>query len=278
MAKDNKTSKTARVMNLLSKKADPTPGESTVEAPAPAPPVPPIVTSMAPDAAVSVQIKNALEDALESELGPQQPAPAQAAPPVEEAAPVQAAAPAVETAPVQAAAPAVETAPVQAAAPVVEPAPVQAAPPAVEAAPVQAVAPVVESAPVQAAAPAVETAPVQAAPPVEETAPPSPVLEGPAIWKQPIKPIDPGYINVMQVLVEEKAPKYIKMFGLCQCARCLEDVKALTLNHLPSKYVVLEQGDLIPRLTVYEGQFSSDVTAQLLQACKLVMERPHHGR
>lgn len=218
MAKDNKTSKTARVMNLLSKKADPTPGEAAVEAPAPAPPVPPIVTSMAPDAAVSVQIKNALEDALESELGPQQPAPAQAAPPA------------------------------------------------------------VETAPVQAAAPAVETAPVQAAPPVEETAPPSPVLEGPAIWKQPIKPIDPGYINVMQVLVEEKAPKYIKMFGLCQCARCLEDVKALTLNHLPSKYVVLEQGDLIPRLTVYEGQFSSDVTAQLLQACKLVMERPHHGR
>ena len=242
MAKDNKTSKTARVMNLLSKKADPTPGESTVEAPAPAPPVPPIVTSMAPDAAVSVQIRNALEDALESELGPQQPAPTQAAPPAVEAAPVQTAAPAVETAPVQAAAPAVETAPVQ------------------------------------TAAPAVETAPVQAAPPVEETAPPSPVLEGPAIWKQPIKPIDPGYINVMQVLVEEKAPKYIKMFGLCQCARCLEDVKALTLNHLPSKYVVLEQGDLIPRLTVYEGQFSSDVTAQLLQACKLVMERPHHGR
>ena len=266
MAKDNKTSKTARVMNLLSKKADPTPGEAAVEAPAPAPPVPPIVTSMAPDAAVSVQIRNALEDALESELGPQQPAPAQAAPPVEEAAPVQTAAPAVETAPVQAAAPAVETAPVQAAAPAVETAPVQAAPPAVE------------TAPVQAAAPVVETAPVQAAPPVEETAPPSPVLEGPAIWKQPIKPIDPGYINVMQVLVEEKAPKYIKMFGLCQCARCLEDVKALTLNHLPSKYVVLEQGDLIPRLTVYEGQFSSDVTAQLLQACKLVMERPHHGR
>ena len=82
MAKDNKTSKTARVMNLLSKKNDP--AAAANDAPeaaapaAPAAPVPPIVTSMAPDAAVSVKIKNALEDALENELGsaaPEVPAP-----------------------------------------------------------------------------------------------------------------------------------------------------------------------------------------------------------
>ena len=89
---------------------------------------------------------------------------------------------------------------------------------------------------------------------------------------------DVSYTNIMEVLVEEKAEKYVKMFGLCSCERCMEDVKAYTLNHLPSKYVVLEQGDLIPRLTVYEGKLSSDITAQLLQACKVVMERPHHGR
>ena len=58
----------------------------------------------------------------------------------------------------------------------------------------------------------------------------------------------------------------------------MEDVKAFTLNHLPSKYVVLEPGDRIPRLTVYEGKYSSEITAQLLQACKAVMERPHHSR
>ncbi|MDE6589720.1 MAG: late competence development ComFB family protein [Oscillospiraceae bacterium] len=55
-------------------------------------------------------------------------------------------------------------------------------------------------------------------------------------------------------------------------------MKAFTLNHLPSKYVVLEPGDRIPRLTVYEGKYSSEITAQLLQACKAVMERPHHSR
>lgn len=216
MAKDNKTSKTARVMNLLSKKTDPAVEETAGTPAAPAAPVPPIVTSMAPDAAVSVQIKNALEDALESELGVSRPAPD----PVPEPAPEPAAAPDPQPEPVRQSAP--------------QPEP-------------------------------------QPAPQDEDDD-----LE--PHFKEPLVPENPGYINVMQVLVEEKAPKYVQMFGLCQCERCLADVKAYTLNHLPSKYVVVERGDLIPRLTVYEGKLTSDVTAQLLQACKVVMERPHHSR
>ena len=205
MSKNDKTSKTARVMNLLSKKTD---AAAPFQEPAPAAAVPPIVTSMAPDAAVSVQIKNALEDALEGELAPQQPVPQPEPKPQ----------PSLES----------------------EPQP--------------------ESAPT---APAGEP-PVPAAP------------EEPA--RQFLEPENPGYINVMQVLVEEKAPKYVQMFGLCTCKRCMEDVKAYTLNHLPPKYVVLEPNDRVPRLTVYEGKFSSDITAQLLQACKAVHETPHHSR
>ena len=151
MASKDKTSKTARVMNLLSKKPDPALAEAEEAADIPAAPVPPIVTSMAPDAAVSVQIRNALEDALEGELGAQQPA----AP-----APVQ---PDPSPAPVQ-------TAPVPAPEPDPEPIPAQ-------------------------------PEPVQAAPEPEAEPPaPEPVHEF-------IEPENPGYINVMQVLVEEKAPQ-----------------------------------------------------------------------
>ena len=220
MASKDKTSKTARVMNLLSnKKAETAPEEAAGETAAPTSPTPPIVTSMAPDAAVSVQIKNALEDALEGELeAAAGPAPA----------PVQEEAPAPQPQP--------------------EPEPVREEVPAPQPEP--------ESAPVQMEAPA----------------------EDGRKWEDHAFPTYPGYINVMQILVEEKAPKYVEMFGLCSCERCMEDVKALTLNHLPSKYVVLEPGDLVPRLTVYENKFSSDITAQMLHACKLVMEHPHHSR
>ena len=89
---------------------------------------------------------------------------------------------------------------------------------------------------------------------------------------------DITYVNVIHTLVEEKAPRYIKMFGLCTCKHCAADVKALTLNNLVPKYVVLSKRDTIPMLTVYEGRYSSTVTAQLTRACKVVMDNPHHGR
>ena len=225
-AKNDKTSKTARVMSLLSKKPDSAaPGEEAEAS------VPPIVSSMAPDVAVSSQIKNALEGALEDRTAPAQERPAPD--PVRQVEPE----------------------------PVPEPEPVQQIEPepAPEPEPVQHIEP----------EPAPEPKPVQH---TEPEAPPE------VRFQEPLHPLNPGYINVMQVLVEEKAPKYAQMFGLCSCDRCLEDVKALTLNNLPSKYVVLEPGDRIPRLTVYAGRFASDITAQLLQACKLVMAHPHHGR
>lgn len=86
------------------------------------------------------------------------------------------------------------------------------------------------------------------------------------------------YVNVMQTLVDEKAPKYMKMFGLCECPRCQADVKAIALNRLDPKYVVMPKDGVIPRLTLYEGQYSSAVIAQLLYACKVVMESPRHDR
>lgn len=205
-AKNDKTSKTARVMSLLSKKPDPAaPGGPAEEA------APPIVSPMAPDAAAASQIKNALEDALESSAQAQ---------------------------------------------PVSQPAP----------------APQPEPQPAPAPQPEPEPEPEPVPVPPEPQAPPE------VRFQEPLHPLNPGYINVMQVLVEEQAPRYVKMFGLCGCDRCMEDVKALTLNNLPSKYVVLEPGDRIPRLTVYEGRFASDITAQMLQACRLVMAHPHHDR
>lgn len=235
MASKDKTSKTARVMNLLSKKPD-----SVEEGePAAAAPVPPIVSSLAADDAVADQIKNALEGALEQEAGPvSDPVPPEPT--------------AQET----------------------EPDPAQ--PPAVSAPEAEAALPPEPAGDTPSPDPQPE--PAASAEPEPQPTPAADFGSSSSAPGSFTVPASPGYINVMQVLVEEKAPKYVKMFGLCQCQRCLEDVKALTLNHLPPKYVVLEQGDMIPRLTVYEGRYSSDITAQLLHACKVVMQTPHHNR
>ena len=115
------------------------------------------------------------------------------------------------------------------------------------------------------AQPEPEPAPVQE-PPTPQPKPPAPPAE------------DISYTNIMQTLVEEKAPRYIKMFGLCTCKHCEADVKALTLSNLVPKYVVLSKQDMIPMLTVYEGRYSSTIIAQLTRSCKTVMDHPHHGR
>lgn len=146
-------------------------------------------------------------------------------------------------------------------------------PPAPPELPVQA-APELEPEPAPVPAPAPQPEPQPEPEPVPVSAPPASV---------PLTSAHPDeeateYINVMQYLVDEKAEKYVQMFGLCSCSRCLADVKALALNHLPPKYVVMGEGDRIPKLTFYEGRFSSDITAQLINACKQVMTRPHHTR
>lgn len=214
------TSKTAHVMNLISKnRENSAPDAAGAEAAAAAeagarqvsaPAAPPVISSLSSDAAVSAQIKSALEDVLENE--PARTPPAAPEPP----------APVVEAAP--------------------EPVPEPAAP-----APEPVPEPVAEQAP---------AAPDDAAD----------------------NSLEFTYVNVMQVLVEEKAEKYVKMFGTCGCDRCMADIQALALNNLPPKYVVMDRRDTIPRLTFYEGKYSSDITAQILQACKTVMNRPHHNR
>ena len=124
-----------------------------------------------------------------------------------------------------------------------------------------------EPEPAPAPQPAAEEKPAAPVPPAAKAAPTPPAEDE-----------DLAYINVMQILVEEKAPRYIKMFGLCPCKHCQADVMALTLSNLVPKYVVLPKRDRIPMLTVYEGRFNSTIFAQLTRACKVVMDHPHHNR
>ena len=84
--------------------------------------------------------------------------------------------------------------------------------------------------------------------------------------------------NVTQALVEDKAEKYMKMFGMCTCNRCRIDVIALALSNLPAKYVVAKPKDMIPRLSMYEAKYSAAVITQVMKACKKVIELPHHKR
>lgn len=84
------------------------------------------------------------------------------------------------------------------------------------------------------------------------------------------------YYNITQALVEERAPKYMKMMGICMCPRCQADVKALALSNLTPKYIVMQPSQVTPMFSVYEGKFGAAVTAQIISACRVVQDRPRH--
>lgn len=286
--KGSRSSKTDHVLNLLSHPSTPEPQqpakqaanekapEETLPTSAPegntvphhdAPPreerrlTPPVLeVARANNEALEETIREALESALA--LDESEGAPAEEPTAVEEPAPVEESAPTETPIPVEESASAEEPAPVE------EPALVEESTPAETPAPIEEPAPVEEPAPAQEPAPAEE--PISNKLPTPE--------EAALIKPEEILPDESRFVNVMLPLVEEKLLKYVRMFHLCECPRCLADVKALALSHLPSKYVVLEGSTYTPMMSFYQAKFDSDVTAQVIHACKQVMEAPRHGK
>ena len=290
-SKESNSSKTAHVMNLLSRNratpaeaapreaaaqptetaVSPSPAPAPVEsAPQSVPPTSPIIASLSSDHAISSQIKDALASSLE-ELAESEPVAETPAAPVVKEAPQPEPVEETPTAPVVEEAPQPEPVAETPTTPVVEEVP---QPEPVAETPAE---PVVEEAPQPE--PVAETS---AEPVVEEATQPEPVAEMPAepVVEEPAaeKPAEDEVIcaNIMEILVERKAETYMELFGLCCCDRCKMDVQALALTELPAKYVVMGKNELPLRLSLYEGRMNTAITAQILRACKVVLAEPRH--
>ncbi len=125
----------------------------------------------------------------------------------------------------------------------------------------------------------------EASPQVLDTPPPTPSAPAPSapapspsVPEQASTELSDGaeLFNVMQLLVAEKLERYVKLFGLCSCPRCLADAEALALTRLPAQYAVFPP-DLLPtKLSVYRARYDSEITRQIIWACKSVMDSPRH--
>jgi len=85
------------------------------------------------------------------------------------------------------------------------------------------------------------------------------------------------YMNVIEVLVREQITSYIEKFNVCKCSRCVADVMALALSNLPPKYIVIENHEKIAQLlNFYDSKFSVAIMTELTKACLKVSESPRH--
>ena len=296
--KGGKSTKTAHVLNLLTAPGgadreavplpdDPEAGDTPAEA-AEAPEgtesaaasgrplTPPVLeVARANDEQISEQIRDALESelaaALEAELGGAS-APRTTAPPPAEPEPI----PALTPEPEPEAASAPEPAPAPQPVPEPQPEPVPAPQPVPEPQPEPATAPQPVPEPQPVPVPAPQPVPAPAPQPVPRTQP----EPAPQPAKEPARPPKQDWVvlNVMEKLVELKAPRYISMFGLCGCERCAADVRALTLTNLQPHYITVPRSEAHAMITIFESRFNSTIFAQLTRACKIVMDNPRHDR
>ena len=296
--KGTKSTKTAHVLNLLTAPG----GDDAPRNPAAAPsdpalvaegapvqaeaagetgrPLPPPVLEMARsnDEQVSLQIKDALESELLAGLepAPEKPVPAPEPGPGPEPAPQPA--PEPESAPE----PAPDLEPVPGPEPQPEPEPAHDPEPTPDPMPQPEPEPAHDPEPAPDPVPQPEPEPAHDPEPAPDPMP-QPELEA-AHDPEPPTPSAPDasdsedlvVVNVMDHLVETKAPRYIKMFGLCPCERCSADVRALTLTNLQPAYIVVKRAEAQAMLTVYESRYNSTIFAQLTRACKIVMDNPRH--
>jgi competence protein ComFB len=62
----------------------------------------------------------------------------------------------------------------------------------------------------------------------------------------------------------------------CNCQRCQDDIVALTLNALPTRYASSDAGQVYFKTQILNTQLQSDILRELLVAIAVVQEHPRH--
>lgn len=84
------------------------------------------------------------------------------------------------------------------------------------------------------------------------------------------------YRNVMETIVEEKYEQIVDTLDCCHCNHCRADIVAYALNHLPTKYVVTNKGELFAKYATLGEQYRIDILSALAKAASIVKEHPNH--
>ncbi|MFA4888828.1 MAG: late competence development ComFB family protein [Candidatus Omnitrophota bacterium] len=86
-----------------------------------------------------------------------------------------------------------------------------------------------------------------------------------------------AFKNYMEdAAVEELTTLLEQSDDICKCEMCREDMVAYALNRLPAKYVATELGNVYTNLNQLKAQSRADIIVQLMEAAKVVKEKPRH--
>lgn len=82
--------------------------------------------------------------------------------------------------------------------------------------------------------------------------------------------------NYMEEVVFSLVKDVVNDMEICKCEKCIMDIVAISLNDLPAKYVVTDQGELYSKVSYLKNQFEVDVITAITKAALIVNRNPQH--
>lgn len=82
----------------------------------------------------------------------------------------------------------------------------------------------------------------------------------------------------MEDVVNNLIPSVMSKYDeeMCQCERCVADIKAIALNYVEPKYFTSDTGEVFYKVKEMSIQFETDVTRAIIFAIDKVKEFPKH--
>lgn len=85
--------------------------------------------------------------------------------------------------------------------------------------------------------------------------------------------------NYMEDIVDVILPSVLGNYeDVCKCSKCMEDIKAITLNKLQPHYVATETGLVYTKINELVIQFRADVIKEVVKAIEVVSKSPKHKK
>lgn len=83
--------------------------------------------------------------------------------------------------------------------------------------------------------------------------------------------------NYTEVMVENLFEVVLNRYpDICKCEKCMLDIKAISLNKLPPRYIVTEKGELYKKMEELDNQIRADVIGVITSAVEQVRVNTRH--
>ena len=82
--------------------------------------------------------------------------------------------------------------------------------------------------------------------------------------------------NAMEDLVVMRVNTLAEKFNCCMCEKCLNDIAAISLNALPSKYIVAPKNQIEALTIKFVNNPGIDIDSEVIKAIMIVKTHPRH--